>query len=78
MYIYTVCDLYSILQSVFKHGVHTFFEDSVTLRTVSMSSMTSYTGAFSVVIGGLFFCGLDHGGKSRSLGFCELGYVQFE
>ena len=69
---YTVCNLYAILQSVSKHGVHTFFEGSVTLRTVSTSSMTSYTGASSVVIGRLVFCGFGRGGKSGPLGFTSL------
>ena len=68
---YTVCDLYATSVCI-KHGVHTFFEGSVTLRTVSASSMTSYTGASSVVIGRLFFCGLGHGGKSGPLSFTSL------
>jgi len=68
---YTVCDLYATSVCI-KHGVHTFFEGSVTLRTVSTSSMTSYTGGSSVVIGRLFFCRLGHWGKGGPLGFTSL------
>ena len=43
--------------------MHTFFEGSVTLRTVSTSSMLSYSGGSAVVSGDLLFRGYGQGGK---------------